>query len=44
MIAGALEASGRAGWRQVENANVSFAGASAPIVAGTTLSSEREPY
>jgi len=36
-IEGALQASGRAGSRQVKDANVSFVGASAPIVTGTTL-------
>jgi hypothetical protein len=37
-------ASGRAGSRQVKNANVSFVGASAPIVTGTTFIFAREPY
>jgi hypothetical protein len=31
-----MQASGRAGTRQVKGANVSFVGASAPIVTGTT--------
>ena len=37
IIEGALQASGRAGSRQVKDANVSFVGASAPIVTGTTF-------
>jgi hypothetical protein len=39
-----LQASGRAGSRQVKDANVSFVGASAPIVTGTTFIFVREPY
>jgi len=35
--AGALQASGRAGSRQVKDPNVSFVGASAPIATGTTF-------
>jgi hypothetical protein len=34
----------RAGSRQVKDANVSFVGASAPIVTGTTFIFVREPY
>ncbi len=37
IIEGALQASGRAGSRQVKDANVSFVGASALIVTGTTF-------
>src|SRR6266496_2024191 len=44
IIEGALQASGRAGSRQVKDANVSFVGASAPIVTGTTFLFVREPY
>jgi acetyl-CoA acetyltransferase len=44
IIEGALQASGRAGERQVKNANVSFVGASAPIVTGTTFIFVKEPY
>ena len=44
IIEGALQASGRAGARQVKDANVSFVGASAPIVTGTTFIFVREPY
>ena len=44
IIEGALQASGRAGSRQVEDVNVSFVGASAPIVTGTTFIFVREPY
>lgn len=44
IIEGALQASGRAGERQVKGANVSFVGASAPIVQGTTFIFVREPY
>jgi len=44
IIEGALQASGRAGSRQVENANVSFVGASAPIVTGTTFIFVGDPY
>ena len=44
LIEGALQASGRAGSRQVKDANVSFVGASAPIVTGTTFIFVREPY
>jgi len=44
IIEGALQASGRAGSRQVKDATVSFVGASAPIVTGTTFIFVREPY
>jgi len=44
IIEGALQASGRAGERQVKDVNVSFVGASAPIVQGTTFIFVREPY
>jgi len=44
IIEGALQASGRAGSRQVKDANVSFVGASAPIVTGTTFIFVGEPY
>ena len=44
IIEGALQASGRAGERQVKDVNVSFVGASAPIVTGTTFIFVREPY
>ena len=44
IIEGALQASGRAGSRQVKNANVSFVGASAPIVTGTTFIFVGDPY
>ncbi len=44
IIEGALQASGRAGARQVKEVNVSFVGASAPIVQGTTFIFVREPY
>src|SRR3982751_6135234 len=44
IIEGALQASGRAGERQVKDANVSFVGASAPIVEGTTFIFVKEPY
>jgi acetyl-CoA acetyltransferase len=44
IIEGALQASGRAGPRQVKDANVSFVGASAPIVTGTTFIFVSEPY
>jgi hypothetical protein len=44
IIEGALQASGRAGTRQVKDVNVSFVGASAPIVTGTTFIFVREPY
>jgi acetyl-CoA acetyltransferase len=44
IIEGALQASGRAGSRQVKDANVSFVGASAPLVTGTTFIFVREPY
>ena len=37
IIEGALQASGRAGSRQVKDVDVSFVGASAPIVTGTTF-------
>ena len=43
-IEGALQASGRAGERQVQDVNVSFVGASAPIVQGTTFIFVKEPY
>jgi hypothetical protein len=43
---GALQASDRAGAgsRQVKNAKVSFVGASAPIVTGTTFIFVRDAY
>src|SRR5688572_23517727 len=44
IIEGVLQASGRAGERQVKDANVSFVGASAPIVTGTTFIFVKEPY
>jgi len=44
IIEGALQASGRAGERQVKDVKVSFVGASAPIVQGTTFIFVREPY
>lgn len=44
IIEGALQASGRAGARQVHGANVSFVGASAPIVTGTTFIFVGDPY
>jgi acetyl-CoA acetyltransferase len=44
IIEGALQASGRAGSRQVKDVNVSFVGASAPIVTGTTFIFVRDPY
>ena len=44
IIEGALQASGRAGERQVKDVNVSFVGASAPIVQGTTFIFVNEPY
>jgi acetyl-CoA acetyltransferase len=44
IIEGALQASGRAGSRQVKDVDVSFVGASAPIVTGTTFIFTREPY
>ena len=44
IIEGVLQASGRAGKRQVKDANVSFVGASAPIVQGTTFIFVKEPY
>ena len=44
IIEGALQASGRAGPRQVKYANVSFVGASAPIVTGTTFIFVGDPY
>jgi hypothetical protein len=44
IIEGALQASGRAGTRQVKGANVSFVGASAPIVTGTTFIFVGAPY
>jgi len=44
IIEGALQASGRAGSRHVQDASVSFVGASAPIVTGTTFIFVRKPY
>lgn len=44
IIEGALQASDRAGERQVKDVNVSFVGASAPIVQGTTFIFVKEPY
>src|SRR6266404_349207 len=44
IIEGALQASGRAGERQVKDVDVSFVGASAPIVQGTTFIFVKEPY
>jgi acetyl-CoA acetyltransferase len=44
IIEGALQASDRAGARQVKDVNVSFVGASAPIVQGTTFIFVKEPY
>ena len=44
IIEGVLQASGRAGERQVKDVNVSFVGASAPIVQGTTFIFVNEPY
>jgi acetyl-CoA acetyltransferase len=44
IIEGVLQASGRAGERQVKNVKVSFVGASAPIVQGTTFIFVGEPY
>jgi hypothetical protein len=44
IIAGASQASSRAGSRQVKDANVSFVGASAPIVTGTTFIFVSDPY
>ena len=44
IIEGALQASERAGERQVKDVNVSFVGASAPIVEGTTFIFVKEPY
>jgi hypothetical protein len=43
-LEGALQASGRGGSRQVKDASVSFVGASAPIVTGTTFIFVRDPY
>jgi hypothetical protein len=43
-MAGIRQASGRAGSRQVKEANVSLVGASAPIVTGMTFIFVREPY
>jgi hypothetical protein len=40
----ALRASGRAGSRQTKDANVSFVGARAPIVTGTTFIFVGDPY
>ncbi|HEX2280063.1 MAG TPA: hypothetical protein VHN13_23505 [Candidatus Tectomicrobia bacterium] len=44
IIEGALQAAGRAGERQVKDVKVSFVGASAPIVQGTTFIFVNEPY
>jgi acetyl-CoA acetyltransferase len=44
IIEGALQAAGRAGACQVKEVNVSFVGASAPIVQGTTFIFVKEPY
>ena len=44
IIEGVLQASGRAGERQVKDVKVSFVGASAPIVEGTTFIFVKEPY
>ncbi len=44
IIEGVLQASGRAGERQVKDVNVSFVGASAPVVQGTTFIFVKEPY
>jgi acetyl-CoA acetyltransferase len=44
IIEGVLQASGRAGERQVKDVKVSFVGASAPIVQGTTFIFVGEPY
>jgi acetyl-CoA acetyltransferase len=44
IIEGAMQVTGRAGERQVKDANVSFVGASAPIVQGTTFIFVNEPY
>jgi len=44
IIEGALQASGRAGERQVKDVDVSFVGASAPIVQGTTFIFVKDPY
>ncbi|PON18025.1 hypothetical protein C2W62_10190 [Candidatus Entotheonella serta] len=44
IIEGALQVSGRAEERQVKDAKVSFVGASAPIVQGTTFIFVDEPY
>lgn len=44
IIEGALQAAGRAGERQVKDVNVSFAGASAPIVSGTSFIFVNDPY
>jgi acetyl-CoA acetyltransferase len=44
IIEGVLQASGRAGERQVKDVNISFVGASAPIVQGTTFIFVKEPY
>src|SRR2546429_4158666 len=44
IIDGALQASRRAGSPQAKYAHVSFVGASAPIVTGTTFIFVREPY
>src|ERR1700704_5723502 len=44
IIEGVLQASGRARERQVKDVNVSFVGASAPIVTGTTFIFVKEPY
>jgi acetyl-CoA acetyltransferase len=44
IIEGAQQASGRAGERQVKDVKVSFVGASAPVVQGTTFIFVNEPY
>jgi acetyl-CoA acetyltransferase len=44
IVEGALQAAGRAGERQVKDVKVSFVGASAPIVQGTTFIFVDEPY
>ena len=44
IIEGALQVSGRAGTNQVKDAKVSFVGASAPVVQGTTFIFVDEPY
>ena len=44
IVEGVFQASGRAGSRQINAANVSFVGASAPIVTGTTFIFVPDPY